>query len=104
MATDLNNLGALLEETSAWRRSYLAGSCSSLHAQAEAERDLELLALPHEVAILHRHVNVKRPELLPSTVPAEALRLAFCRARAMARATRRASIGCWRRFPSIAVW
>src|SRR5262249_5971861 len=35
-----------------------------LRAQAEAERDLELLALRHEVAILRRHV--KRPELLPT--------------------------------------
>ena len=36
-----------------------------LRAQAEAERDLELLALRHEVAILRRHV--KRPELLRAT-------------------------------------
>jgi putative transposase len=35
-----------------------------LRAQAEAERDLELLALRHEVAILRRHV--KRPDLLPT--------------------------------------
>src|SRR5262249_56246414 len=35
-----------------------------IRAQAEAERDLELLALRHEVAILRRHV--KRPDLLPT--------------------------------------
>jgi hypothetical protein len=56
-------------------RGYLAGSCSSrpsyalarllvailpLRAQAEAERDLELLALRHEVAILRRHARATR--------------------------------------------
>ena len=45
--------------------AWLLVAIAQLHAQAEAERDLELLALRHEVAILRRHV--KRPDLVPPT-------------------------------------
>ncbi len=34
-----------------------------LPTQSEASRDLELLTLRHQVAVLHR--QIKRPELLP---------------------------------------
>ena len=42
----------------------LAISIGVLRTQSEAERDLEILALRHQLAILRR--QVKRPELLPT--------------------------------------
>jgi transposase InsO family protein len=41
----------------------LAISVAVLHTSSDAERDLEILALRHQVAVLRR--QVKRPELLP---------------------------------------
>ena len=35
-----------------------------IRSRSDAERDLELLALRHEVVVLRRHV--RRPELLPT--------------------------------------
>jgi putative transposase len=42
----------------------LAISLATLATSSDSERDLEILALRHQVAVLRRHV--KRPELVPS--------------------------------------
>jgi hypothetical protein len=42
----------------------LAISLAVLHTSSDAERDLEILALRHQVAVLRR--QVKRPDLIPA--------------------------------------
>ena len=64
VATPARQPSRLVLHASIYRLVRPALSVTVLHSSSDAERDLEIRAIRHQVAVRHR--QVKRPDLLPA--------------------------------------